>query len=402
VDGSGNVFVADADNHTIRKITVGGAVTTLAGTAGSPGTSDGTSGTARFYFPRGVAVDGNGNVFVADSTNHTIRKITASGVVATLAGTAGNFGSADGIGSVAQFGFVNGVTVDGNGNVFVTDGLNNTIRMGVPSISRLANLSTRGLVRADGDLTVGFVVRGSASKPLLVRAVGPSLTGFGVSGALDDPKLDVVPAGASLALYSNDDWGGGATLAGAFAGVGAFPLQPASKDAAVLAAVPVAGYTARITSSASGGSGIAIAEVYDRDASDAAGRLVNVSTLGYVGTDAQALVPGFVVTGTAEKQLLIRAVGPGLAPFGVTGILADPQLAVIPLGQTVTVASNDNWDGSAATTAAFAQAGAFVLTPGSRDAALVVRLPPGGYTVTVSGVGNTTGTALVEIYDLDP
>jgi hypothetical protein len=112
------------------------------------------------------------------------------------------------------------------------------------------------------------------------------------------------------------------------------------------------------------------------------------------------LVPGFVIGGIAPKSLLIRAVGPGLAPFGVTGWLTDPQLAVVPLGQSFTVARNDTWDVSAASV--FAQVGAFALPFGSNDAALVVRLPPGAYTVTVSGADHTTGIALVEIYDLDP
>jgi hypothetical protein len=119
------------------------------------------------------------------------------------------------------------------------------------------------------------------------------------------------------------------------------------------------------------------------------------------GTGANVLAPGFVIGGTEPKRLLIRAVGPGLASFGVEGTLADPRLAIVPLGKTFTVASNDNWDGSASLSAAFARAGAFALPAGSKDAALLVRLPPGGYTVQVSGAGNTTGTALVEIYDLD-
>ncbi len=112
-------------------------------------------------------------------------------------------------------------------------------------------------------------------------------------------------------------------------------------------------------------------------------------------------MPGFVIGGSAPKLLLIRAVGPGLGQFGVTGVLADPQLSLVPLGQNFTVAANDNWGGTAALQAAFTQAAAFALPSGSNDAAVVVRLPPGGYTVVVSGVGSTTGTALVEIYDLD-
>jgi streptogramin lyase len=133
VDGSGNVFVADRDNDTIWKITPSGVVTTLAETAGSSGSADGTGAAARFSSPSGVAVDGSGNVFVADSFNNAIRKITPSGVVTTLAGTAGLDGSADGTGAAALFNQPEGVAVDGSGNVFVADTDNNTIRKITPS-----------------------------------------------------------------------------------------------------------------------------------------------------------------------------------------------------------------------------------------------------------------------------
>lgn len=99
---------------------------------------------------------------------------------------------------------------------------------------------------------------------------------------------------------------------------------------------------------------------------------------------------------------MIRAIGPGLAPFAVGGTLADPRLAVIPLGMSITAASSDDWGGAAELKAAFAAAGAFSVPDDTKDAAVVVRLPPGGYSVVVSGAGNTTGNVLVEVYDLDP
>ena len=119
VDGTGNVYVADSGNHTIRKITPAGVVTTLAGLAGNFGSADGTGSDARFQDPSSVAVDSAGNVYVADFGNHTIRKITPAGVVTTLAGLAGNFGSADGVGSDARFNQPIGVAVDSAGNVYV-------------------------------------------------------------------------------------------------------------------------------------------------------------------------------------------------------------------------------------------------------------------------------------------
>jgi hypothetical protein len=133
VDGSGNAYVTDSNNHTIRKVTPSGVVTTLAGSAGQIGSADGTGSAARFYNPWGVAVDGTGNVYVADSYNSTVRKVTPAGVVTTLAGSAGLYGSADGTGAAARFSYPLGVSVDGSGNVYVADMYNSTIRKVTPA-----------------------------------------------------------------------------------------------------------------------------------------------------------------------------------------------------------------------------------------------------------------------------
>ena len=132
VDTAGNVFVADTDNHTIRRITPVGVVSTFAGSAGVSGSADGLSGTAGFNGPRGVAVDAAGNVYVADTFNSTIRKITPGGLVTTLAGSAGSSGSADGTGASARFWQPHGVAVDATGNVYVADTVNHTIRKITP------------------------------------------------------------------------------------------------------------------------------------------------------------------------------------------------------------------------------------------------------------------------------
>jgi sugar lactone lactonase YvrE len=139
-DNAGNIFVADFLNDTIRKITQAGNVSTLAGTAGGAGTADGLGGAARFYEPSGVAADNAGNVYVSDTGNHTIRKITPAGLVSTLAGSAGNSGSADGTGSSAQFNDPTGLAVDAASNIYVADTGNNTIRKVTPTgiVSTLA------------------------------------------------------------------------------------------------------------------------------------------------------------------------------------------------------------------------------------------------------------------------
>src|SRR5206468_2486279 len=130
-DTSGNVYVADTDNNTIRKITPARKSATQAGQAGSFGSADGTGSAARFNHPWGVATDSSGNVYVADIDNHTIRKITPAGVVTALAGLAvypGSPGSADGTGSAARFKYPSGVATDTSGNVYVADLYNHTIR----------------------------------------------------------------------------------------------------------------------------------------------------------------------------------------------------------------------------------------------------------------------------------
>jgi len=150
VDSAGNVYVAEEDNNTIRKITAAGVVTTLAGTAGTSGSADGTGAAARFDFPASVAVDSAGNLYVADSSNSTIRKVTAGGVVTTLAGTAGMFGSADGTSATARFNQPVGVAVDSVGNVYVVDQFNHAIRM-VTVAGVVATLAgTAGSGSADG------------------------------------------------------------------------------------------------------------------------------------------------------------------------------------------------------------------------------------------------------------
>jgi sugar lactone lactonase YvrE len=133
VDGAGNVYVADANNHTIRKITPAGVVATFAGTPRSPGAADGTGTDARFHLPQGVAADSAGNVYVADTQSSTIRKITSAGVVTTLAGTAHEAGSADGTGAGARFSGPTGVALDGAGNVYVADQNNQSIRKVTPA-----------------------------------------------------------------------------------------------------------------------------------------------------------------------------------------------------------------------------------------------------------------------------
>ena len=172
-DNTGNLYIADTDNHTIRKIVAAsGAVTTLAGLAGSSGSADGTGSDARFNGPSGVAVDGAGNVYVADSLNNLLRKVTASGVVSTLAGSPGTAGGADGTGSDALFHGPQGLAIDAGGNnLYVADTNNHTIRNVVPSTGVVTTLS--GLAGNSGSVDgPGNVARFSYPSGVAVDRAG--------------------------------------------------------------------------------------------------------------------------------------------------------------------------------------------------------------------------------------
>jgi hypothetical protein len=257
-------------------------------------------------------------------------------------------------------------------------------------VSRLSNLSVRAAMAPGQTLIVGFSVSGG-SRSILMRAVGPTLAGFGLSGTMADPRLELFNGPTLVA--DNEDWGNSTTLSNAFASVGAFPFIANSRDAAMLQSID----GTRSVQLKGTGAGVALVELYDTG-SGISPRLVNVSARNQVGTGDNILIFGFFVDGTGPMNVLIRAIGPRLADLGVSGVIADPRFDVFRANTTAPVASNDNWDASLAAT--FSAVGAFGLTAGSRDAALVTSLTPGSYTVQVSGVNGGTGEALVEIYEV--
>ena len=272
--------------------------------------------------------------------------------------------------------------------------------------ARLVNLAIRSAAGTGAQtLIVGASIGGATGgvQPLLLRAAGPSLAPFGVTGALADPALTVFAGHAPVA--NNTDWAGDAAIATAAAQAGAFAFAaPNSRDAALLhSGFGPGSYSMQVTA-ATGASGVALAEIYDATAAGAfttsSPRLVNLSARTQVGTGANLLIAGFALGGTTSKTVLIRAVGPGLAPFGVAGQLTDPKLELFS-GATL-IATNDNWEGDPTLAAAMAGAGAFALPANSRDAALLLTLAPGSYTAQVSGIANTTGVALVEVYAINP
>jgi hypothetical protein len=266
--------------------------------------------------------------------------------------------------------------------------------------ARLVNISSRAIVGSgDNALIAGVVVADTESKRYLSRAIGPGLAAFGASGLVGDPELSIFTAEGSE-LFRNNGWENGPDAAQmpAFARrVGAFPLASGSSDSALATPLTGGAYTVQIATP-SGQSGVGLAELYELDGN---GRTVNLSTRAYVHTGDGVLIGGFVVSGPAYKRMLVRAVGPTLSAFGLENALADPVLTVYRGSEVV--ATNDRWESAEnamAAAAASTRAGAFALGAGSQDAALLITLAPGAYTLEVKGKGGAEGIALLEIYEV--
>jgi sugar lactone lactonase YvrE len=441
VDQSGNVFVADMNNNTIRRITPAGAVTTLAGTPGSysGGSADGTGADAQFSHPIAVAVDTNGNVYVADTGtadglsffgNYDIRKITSAGVVTTLAGapysgTAPIFPdqtplvtSADGVGAAARFGFPSGVAVDASGTVYVADSTNSTIRK-VTAAGAVTTLGgTAGVTGAhDG---AGAAAQFNAPSGVAVDSRGNlfvadttnNLIRVGAANAAptvpSEPDFSSVPASQSVASGSTVVFRASSSTV------------PAPGYQWYFDGAPVAGATGAMLV-VSGSTG-ADAGYYDCVATNSLGattaspatlavvstpnpgRLINISVRSSVGIGGNALIGGFVIggAGTAgSKPVLIRASGPALSAFQVAGVLPDPVLSLYE--PNAAAISNSGWAGNSQIAGTAADVGAFPWTdPSSPDSALVETLPGGAYSAIVSGASGDSGVALAEIYDATP
>ncbi len=274
----------------------------------------------------------------------------------------------------------------------------NVVRGGF--ISRVTNMSIRSaMVSARTPLTVGFVIGGSSSKSILVRGVGPTLSQFGLPRALSDPVLSIY-SGATL-VASNDNWSTAANsdqVALKTLQVGAFPLPESGQDAALIAVLSSGANRAELMGKGDD-SGDSFLEIYDADGTHNV-RLVNFSLRTELREGVASEMIGFVVSGNTPKQVLVRAIGPTLADYGVTNVHSDPKVAIFRQGSATPAYENDDWGGTSELKAAFAATAAFALGDTSRDAALLIELEPAAYVIEVIGVGRLAGAALLEVYEV--
>lgn len=299
----------------------------------------------------------------------------------------------------------------GDYHVVITNDLgsvtSSVARLQVTRASRIANLSARVQIgTGDAIAITGFVVRGSGEKRLLLRGIGPALADAGLSNAIKGAQLGLHDVTGRL-VATNRVWPAGvypvpagrAELIVTGNEVGAFPITGYTLDAALIQRLESGAYSVHVEG-LDGASGIGLVEIYDADREGSGARLVNLSCRADVGTGDRVAIAGLVIDGEGSQRVLLRAAGPALLGQGVTKALAQPRLELFTLGGA-RLAANEQWEqgNDASQIASVAtQVGAFAFAKGSRDAALLVDLTPGVYSAVVSGIADTEGIALVEIY----
>ena len=259
---------------------------------------------------------------------------------------------------------------------------------------RVLNLSTRGSVSSgDNVLINGFIISGTDPKTVILRALGPSLGGFGVSGALADPVLSLYNSSGTL-IATNDNWQ--TDHGSAFIEQNGFAPGNPAESATLQTNLAPGAYTVVVTGKNST-EGISLAEVYELYGPGLNSKLGNISGRGFVGTGDNVLISGFIVGDVGSGTVVVRALGPSLGSFGVSQPLSDPVLTIYDSNGSA-IATNDNWqdDNNAIDVQ---QQG--LAPPNALESAIVLHLPPGAYTAVVRGANGATGNALVEVYDLD-
>ena len=253
---------------------------------------------------------------------------------------------------------------------------------------KLLNIATRMRVQAGDNVIIGgFIITGNDPKKVIIRGIGPSLAQF-FTGTLANPRLELVQGNTSLA--TNDDW---KTSQAEIEATGIPPTN--DLESAIVQTLAPGAYTAILRGTGTD-TGIGVVEVYDLNQA-ANSKLANIATRGFVETGNNVMIGGLIAgpTGASSIKVVVRAIGPTLANFGIVGALQDPTLELVTASGTV-IRANNNWQDSQKT-----EIESFNLGPGDiRESALVETIAPGNYTAIVRGVGDTTGVALVEVYNV--
>ena len=274
--------------------------------------------------------------------------------------------------------------------------------------SQLTNVSTRAFVQTGDDVMIGgFIVQGTETKTVIIRALGPELIPFGIPNPLVDPTLEL-HNGTGALIASNDNWVttiiGGIITAEQVAAIRASGYAPTNvMESAMIVSLPPGNYTA-IVRGVNNLTGIGLVEVYDLSNSTTS-LLRNISTRSSVQTDQNVMIGGFIVQGTLPKRVVVRALGPELSQYGVPNTLPDPTLELHD-GTGALIASNDNWGttiiGGIITADQVAAIRVSDYAPTDpRESAMIVSLPPGSYTAILHARSIIIGVALVEVYDFD-
>jgi len=277
--------------------------------------------------------------------------------------------------------------------------------------SQLGNISTRAFIQTGDNVVIGgFIVQGNQTKRVIIRAIGPELGAppYNIPNALANPTLEL-HNGTGALIASNDDWRT-TIIGGIITGSQVLDITNSGhapgdgRESAIIADLAPGNYTA-IVRGVNNTTGVGLVEVYDLSG-DASSILGNISTRSFVQTDDNVMIGGFIVQGAQPKRVIIRAIGPelGAPPYNIPDAMVNPTLELHD-GTGALIASNDNWAttiiGGIITSNQFHDIVNSGHAPADgRESAIIVDLPAGNYTAIVRGVNNTTGVALVEVYDL--
>ncbi len=382
VNAAGEIYVADRENHTIRRISVAGEVTTFAGMAGQAGYGDGPGAAARFNQPAEVAVDGAGNIYILDTGNFAIRKISPEGGVTTLAGGPGPRPgppvAMPGKGAEARLYAPHGLAVDLAGNVYVADGVETIWTNLWPGVYRVSPDGVMSYFAAPPagppgwprpfTMPIGLAAdrRGNIflveSGQEAIRVISP------------DGEISTIGGSDATAFDSDDGKGAAAGFNN--------PQSVAVDAAGNLYIADTDNHAIRV--------GVPVWENSDT-------RLAALAVRSRAGAGDRTLIMGFVVEGAVAHDVLVRGLGPTLTDAGLDEVVRDPKLQVFDRGELV--AQNDDW--SSELIPLFARLGAGTPRQGSKDAALMSSLPAGAYTAHVVAAGSDDGVALAEVYDAE-